>query len=605
MKPLVLLLAAALLNAAPVVTKVDPPNWWTGFSINPVRVLIRGTGLTGARVTATEGGIQPGAVRVNAAGTYLFVDVRVSKPGQHGLRITTADGVTFAPFDVLPPLPRKDRFQGFSPDDVIYLILPDRFSNGDPSNDDPPVSKGLFDRSKPRYYHGGDLQGILNHLPYLEDLGITTLWIAPLYDNVNHLNEREKYDGQPITDYHGYGAVDFYSVDEHFGTLDKFRELVDAAHKGGLRVILDMVANHTGPYHPWVADPPTPNWFHGTVSNHLKESWQTWTLLDPHSTPEFQRPTLDGWFLDILPDLNQDDPEVARYLIQNTLWWVASSGIDGIRQDTLPYVPRTFWRDWTKALKREYPNLRVIGEVFDSDPALASFFQGGKPRFDGVDSGIDTVFDFPLYSAIRHVFIEGKPMQELGRVLAHDTLYTNPDLLVTFLGLHDVTRFLSEPGATVEGMKLALAFLMTVRGVPMLYYGDEIGMLGGNDPDNRRDFPGGWKEDPRNAFTASGLAPQQEVIFEQTRKLAQLRAVLPEMRRGPLIELAVADSTYAYRRGNAIVAFNNGPSSANLDLEAEDGHWQFELGGTETLAAVNGNLHLSLPAHTAAILTHR
>ena len=281
------------------------------------------------------------------------------------------------PFELLAPLAREGRFQGFSPDDAIYLIMPDRFANGDPANDDPAVSQGLFDRAKPRYYHGGDLRGVIQKLPYLKDLGVTALWLNPWYENVNHLNERETYDGQAITDYHGYGATDFYAVEEHFGDLATLRELVDAAHAQGIKVIQDQVANHTGPYHPWVQDSPTPTWYYGTQQKHLANTWQTWTLQDPHATPQLQKATLEGWFIDILPDLNQDDPEVARYEIQNTLWWVGVSGLDGIRQDTLPYVHRRFWREWMAAIKKEYPKLTVVGELLDGDPALVSFFQGG------------------------------------------------------------------------------------------------------------------------------------------------------------------------------------------------------------------------------------
>ena len=259
----------------------------------------------------------------------------------------------------------------------MYLLMPDRFANGDPANDDPAVSKGLLDRTKGRYYHGGDLRGVIDRLPYLKDLGVTAIWLNPWYDNVNHLNERETYDGQAITDYHGYGAVDFYAVEERLGDLATLREMVDRAHALGIKVIQDQVANHSGPYHPWVKDSPTPTWYYGTQEKHLANTWQTWTLQDPYSTPETRKSTLEGWFIDILPDLDQDDPEVARYTIQNTLWWVGVSGLDGIRQDTLPYVQRRFWKDWMAAIKKEYPDLRVVGELFDGDPALVSFFQGG------------------------------------------------------------------------------------------------------------------------------------------------------------------------------------------------------------------------------------
>ncbi|MGB7620805.1 MAG: alpha-amylase family glycosyl hydrolase [Terriglobia bacterium] len=609
-------LATPQTAGAPEILKVEPPNWWIDHSINPVRVLIHGRNLTGARVEGSKTGIQIGPPRVNETGTYIFVDVRINPqatPGSYPLKIVTSKGTTPAPFDILAPLPRAGRFQGFSPDDVIYLIMPDRFSDGDPSNDDPSVSRGLFNRQKPRYYHGGDIQGIINHLPYLKDLGVTALWMNPIYDNVNHLNDREKYDNEPITDYHGYGAVDFYGVEEHFGDMAKLRELVEAAHRLGIKVIQDQVANHTGPYHPWVKDPPTPTWYNGTEAHHLNETWQTWTLLDLHATPQVQESTLRGWFVDILPDLNQDDPETSRYLIQNTLWWIGMTGFDGIRQDTLPYVPRRFWRDWMAAIKREYPHLRVVGEMWDGDASLVSFFQGGKTRFDGVDSGVDGLFDFPMYYPLRRAFAEGKPLRDLAALLARDYLYTNPNMLVTFLGLHDVARFMNEPGANLEGMKLAFTFLMTARGIPLIYYGDEIGMHGGNDPDNRRDFPGGWAGDPQNAFEASGRTPEAQSIFEQVRRLTHLRAEIEPLRRGRMLNLAGSEQAWAFARitskESAIVVFNNDSKQANLEFPigptglSNGDILSDRLGVAPDVKVEDGTIRVILPPRSASIYT--
>src|SRR5437867_2968965 len=485
------------LAAAPEVTKVEPPGWWPGHSLDPVRVLLRGRNLRGARL-AGAAGLRTSNVRINEAGTYLFADVaieRTAAPGTRTLQVTTYDGVAPAPFELWAPLPREGRFQGFSSEDLVYEIMPDRFADGDPGNDDPAKAKGLFDRARKRYYHGGDLKGIIDHLRYLKDLGITALWLTPVYDNNDRLNEKERPEGDAVTDYHGYGAVDFYAVDEHLGDLATLRELVDAAHGAGMKVIQDQVANHTGPYHPWVADPPTPTWFHGSAESHLDETWQTWTIADPHAPPALRRSTLDGWFVNILPDLNQEDPEAARYLIQNALWWIGTTGLDGIRQDTLPYVPRTFWREWSAALHREYPRLRIVGEMWDGDPGLVSFFQGGATRFDGVDSGIDALFDFPLFYPVRRAFAEGKPIKEVATMLARDQLYRDPAGLLTFAGNHDTPRFMNEPGASADGLRLAFTFLLTARGLPMVYAGDEIGTPGGGDPDNRRDFPGGWAGD--------------------------------------------------------------------------------------------------------------
>ncbi len=607
MRPvLVLVLAGVCFAAPPEVLKVEPPNWWAGHSMNPVRLLVRGRNLHGARAEATRPGIVIGLTRINAAGTYAFLDVTIApsaKPGSYPVRITTADGAVTVPFDILESLPRAGRFQGFSPDDVMYLIMPDRFANGDPSNDDPPASKGLFDPSKPRYYHGGDLQGIINRLPYLRDLGVTALWLNPVYDNNNRLNERETYNGQAITDYHGYGAVDFYAVEEHFGDLAKFRDFVDRAHASGVKVIQDQVANHTGPYHLWVTDPPTPTWFYGAGKQHTANTWQTWTLADPRSTPAMQRATLQGWFINILPDLNQDDEECARYLIQNTLWWIGVTGIDGIRQDTLPYVHRRFWRDWMAAIKREYPTFKVVGEMFDGDPALVSFFQGGRAQFDGIDSGIDTVFDFPSFFPLRRAFAEGKPVRELATMISHDRLYPNPDVLVTFLGLHDVERFMSVRGVTTDGLKLAFTFLMTVRGTPLIYYGDEIAMPGGNDPDNRRDFPVA-------AFEAAGRSPEQQAVWGHVRKLAQLRARLEPLRRGAMINLHADDATYAYARMHAgriaVIVLNNAakPATIGFDVPGIDTASLTDALDIAAPARIDaGHMSITMPARSGAIYT--
>ncbi len=602
MRCLAVLLAAVTLSAAgPEILKVEPPNWWAGHSINPLRLLIRGRNLQGARVERTTPGIEIGRTRVNAAGTYLFADVSIgpaARPGAYPLRIATPAGTAEAPFSISEPLARAGRFQGFSSDDVMYLIMPDRFANGDPSNDDPPVSRGLFDRSKPRFYHGGDLAGIIQRLPYLRGLGVTALWLNPVYDNANHLNQRETYSGQAITDYHGYGAVDFYAIDEHLGDAARFRELVDQAHAAGIKIIQDQVANHTGPYHPWVLDPPTPSWFNGTAARHLANTWQTWTLADPHATPEMQRATLEGWFIDILPDLNQNDEEAARYLIQNTLWWIGMSGIDGIRQDTLPYVHRRFWREWMAAIKREYPSFTVVGEMFDGNPALVSFFQGGRAQFDGIDTGVDTLFDFPLFFPLRRAFAEGKPMRELAAMLSHDRLYSNPGSLVTFLGLHDVPRFMNERGATAEGLKLAFTFLMTVRGTPLIYYGDEIGMPGGNDPDNRRDFPAA-------AFDAAGRTAEQQALWTHVQRLARLRAGLEPLRRGMMWNLYADDNAYAFARSarsTAVVAFNNSPKPVTIEFEAPGvrGTLADALGGG-SVAVERGRMRVTLPPRSAAL----
>jgi glycosidase len=592
------LLAASAALADPAVSKVEPPNWWPGHTLNPVRVLIRGSGLSGATVTAV--GLKTSHTWVNAAGTYLLVDVEIprkAKAGGYPLQIQTPAGNAQADFRLDEPLSTAGRFQGFSADDAIYLIMPDRFANGDTSNDDPVISHGLFDRKKGRYYHGGDLQGIIDHLPYLKSLGITTIWLTPVYDNTNSLNQQQAVNGEAIADYHGYGATDYYGVEEHLGTMELLRKLVDEAHKNGIKVIQDQVANHIGPGHPWVVDEPKPTWFHGTAAQHLDETWQIWSMPDSGASAELKRGVLDGWFLNILPDMNQEDADVARYEIQNALWWVGMTGIDGIRQDTLPYVPVAFWKAWSGALHKQYPKLRAVGEVFDSDPAVTSFFQG---------NAVDTVFDFPTYFNVRDVFAKGGSFETAAKTLAKDRYYADANSLVTFLGLHDVARFMNEPGATAARLKLAFTYLATVRGTPMIYYGDEIGMAGGEDPDNRRDFPGGWKDDARNTFDPAGRSAQEQDIFGHLQKLLALRAKTAALRHGRFVDLAVKEKTWVYARVDgtsaAIVAMNNGDEAVDIEVPyTVDGEYTAQLGMGGALRVSGGKGVVRIPAHASEI----
>jgi glycosidase len=608
---------APVAGQSPEIFKIDPPSWWVQSSMNPVRVLIRGRNLTGARLQPLGRGLRVvGQPKINQAGTYIFTDISIAPNApavERRIRVTTPSGTTEARFDVLPPLNRAGRFQGFSPDDVMYLIMIDRFSDGDQTNNDPPESRGIYDRGNKFYYHGGDLQGIIDRLAYLKDLGVTALWLTPWYDNYNRVNHIELKEDKPSTGFHGYNPQDFYAVEEHFGTLTKLQELVEASHKVGIKIIQDQVVNHTGPYHAWVDDSPTPTWFNGTRKNHLKNVFQTWVLHDTRPVEELKRETMEGWFLDFLPDLNQHDREVSRYLIQNTLWWIGTTGLDGIRMDTWQYVPNAFWRDWNRALKREFPRFTVVGEVKDGDVVHTSFFQGGKVRFDGLDSGLDSLLDFPLFYPIRHAFAEGKSLDGVPKILAKDYLYTDPEILVTLLGGHDDGRFMSEKGATLEGLMLANTFVLTTRGVPQLYYGDEIAMTGPDEPTTRKDFPGGFPGDKRNAFTHEGRTIEENDVFNHIRLLNRLRAELEPLRRGELINLYATGQQYAYARRTrnqlAIVVINNDKKDAAIEFDvsrlglANGTLLNDRLLRIRMVQVRDGKLRVALPQRSAAILT--
>jgi glycosidase len=611
-------LASACFSQVPEILKVEPQSWWIGSSVNPVRLMISGRNLTGARAQAFGRGLRVvGAPKTNARGSYLFIDITIApnaQPGQEQIKITAPSGTANASFEILAPLGSPGRFQGFTPADVMYLIMIDRFADGDKTNNDPAQSKGIYDRGNKFYYHGGDLQGVIDHLPYLKDLGVTALWLTPWYDNYDHPNEIELKEGKPSTGFHGYNPQDFYKVEEHFGSLAKLRQLVDEAHRSGIKIIQDEVVNHTGPYHSWVSDPPTPTWFNGTKEHHLNNVFQTWVLHDPRPVEDLKRATMEGWFLDFLPDLNQNDPEVARYLIQNTLWWIGVTGLDGIRMDTWQYVPNTFWHEWTMALKREYPNFMVVGEVKDGDVVHTSYFQGGRVH-DGADSGLDSLLDFPLFYPIRHAFAEGRRLDEVPKTLAKDYLYTNPNILVTLLGGHDDGRFMSDEGATIAGLKLANAFVMTTRGVPQLYYGDEIAMTGPDEPTTRADFPGGFPGDKRNAFTKEGRTREEQDVFDYVRKVARLHVQIESLMRGSLVNLYVSEQHYAYARvtkaSSVVTVINNDTNAAEMEFDVSraglaNGNALIDrLGVSKDVRVANGKVKVRLPPRSAVIFVKK
>jgi neopullulanase len=613
---LILLLTVATL--AQSVEKVEPPNWWTGMTVDPVRVMLRGKDLKGARVTVSAtSGLAASNYRYSENGHYLFFDLKIARTAKTGvqkLTVVGASGRADFDFEIKTRPNPAGKYQGYSPDDVIYLIMPDRFADGDPSNNDPAISKGLFDRSKTRRYHGGDLEGIISKLPYLKSLGVTAIWTTPIYDNNNKLDEKEVYDGEKTTGYHGYGAVDMYNTDEHFGDIAKLKELTDKARAMGIKMIQDQVANHTGPYHVWAEDPPTPTWWNGTAKNHLSNNWQKWTAMNPRATYQTQKRNLQGWFVDILPDFNQDDIEVERYLIQNSIWWIETVGYDAIRMDTLPHVPRSFWSKWGSAIKRQYPKLNILGELYDGDPALLSYFQTGRKGHDGIDTEIDTLFDFTVFYAIRDAFAQGKSIRAVSQAFARDWLYPRPEVLTTFLGVHDMLRFMNEPGATTDGLKLAQTLIMTSRGTPLLYYGDEIAMPGGPDPDNRRDFPGGFPADGIDKFAASGRSATERDVWDHLAKLGRLRQELEPLRRGKSLDLHDEEQQMAYARVTAnqavIVAFNNDTKPAKLSFDvgmirqiARSSSLVDKLGIiSDVKIAADGRVEFTIPARRSVIL---
>jgi glycosidase len=582
-------------------------------------LLLSGHDLEATHVSCNLQTLRVSRTEATAGGNYLFIWLKIGTDTRSGTavcRITTPKGITSFELPLAARTPTLGKFQGLSQDDVIYLIMPDRFANGDPTNDEPTEAPGSHDRSKPRAYHGGDLLGIQNHLPYLRDLGVTTLWLTPIVKN------------GATQDYHGYGAVDLYAVDPHLGSLKDYQDLVAAAHQQRMKIFFDAVPNHVGPKHPWVSNPPQPNWFHGTLQHHL-DSFSPLkgafygkpgnpaigndpfeSLIDPHTPLSMKRNLTEGWFFGILPDMNTENPAVAQYLLQNSIWWAETSGLDGYRVDTFPYVGRKFWAEWHAGLHRLYPYLTTIGEVFHPDPSVTSFWGGGVKRYDGIDSRLSTVFDFPMFFALRDVLLRNAPAGRIADVLWHDALYLHPDALVPFFANHDVPRFASAEGSSAARLKLAFGLTMTLRGIPQIYYGDEIGMPGGGDPDNRRDFPGGWTGDPMDAFAQSGRTHDQQEIFSYVQSLLRFRREHPALRGGHLWHLASDDFSYVFLRESEeerlVIAFNNSGQPKEVRITLNDtaaqrtaeisllfGEAKAELAGTE--------VHLSLPAQSLSI----
>jgi glycosidase len=607
-------------ETGPAVTRVEPPSWWVGLTPE-VLLLLSGHDLEATHVACNLPTLLVSRTQSTAGGNYLFIWVKIesgTKSGTAVCRIATPKGTTSFELPLAARAPTLRKFQGLSQDDVMYLIMPDRFANGDPTNDEPAGAPGSHDRSKPRAYHGGDLRGIQNHLPYLKDLGVTTLWLTPILKN------------GAAQDYHGYGAVDLYSVDPHLGAVKDYQDLVAAAHKQGMKIFFDAVPNHVGPKHPWVSNPPLPDWFHGSLQHHInsfsplkgsfygKPGGQANTndpfeaLIDPHASTRMKRNLTDGWFFGILPDMNTENPLVEQYLLQNSIWWAEISGLDGFRVDTFPYVGRKFWANWHAGLRRLYPYLTTIGEVFHPDPSVTSFFVGGTKRYDGIDSGLSTAFDFPMFFTLRDVLLRGAPAGRIADVLRHDALYVHPEMLVPFFANHDVPRFASAEGSSPARLKLAFGLTLTLRGIPEIYYGDEIGMTGGGDPDNRRDFPGGWTGDANDVFRQVGRTREQQEIFSYVQSLLTLRREHAALRMGQLWHLASDESSYVFARESEeermVVAFNNAEQPRELriplgDTPAQGASVVGLLFGEAKAELSRDELRITIPAESLSIFS--
>ncbi len=526
---------------SPSVHKVEPPNWWTGMKHNRIQLMVYGENLNNAKVLSLSPGIKVLRVHPLANASYMFIDIEIARKtrtGEHEIKVFSKNGNAVFKFPLLNRQPPNNRHQGFDPTDVIYLITPDRFANGDTTNDN---VAGMIDSLKPAEpygRHGGDLQGILGQLDYLQDLGVTALWLNPVVENNTN-----------AASYHGYAVTDLYKVDARFGTNELFTALVGESHKRNLKLIMDHVNNHFSINHSWIKNLPTPDWLNGTVENHQKAYHSKSELHDVYSDSVTKQRATNCWFSDHMPDFNQSNPFVANYLIQNTLWWIEYSGIDGIREDTYPYIEPAFRERWCKEIMNEYPRFNIVGEVWIQDPVYLAPYQRGARFARGIAPELPAITDFGLFDALMKTFADSGKIENVFNCLTKDFLFPDPNNLVTFLDNHDIRRIMYNVNGDVARFKLALMMLLTTRGIPQILYGTEIGMKGGPDHGRlRADFPGGFPGDKRDAFTSAGRTEQENDIFNFTKQLLHLRKKYTPMQSGRLIHFKPANEVYVYFR---------------------------------------------------------
>ncbi len=544
----------------PTIDKIDPPNWFV--SLPSPMLLIHGKGLGNASFSGAP--IRRTVTSRNGHWAILWLNTTGKPASTLHIAAHTPAGIASFDYELLPRRLPTEGMGGFSPADVMICIMPDRFADGDPANDNLPGFPPA-DRKLPRAYHGGDIKGVIDHLDYLQELGVTAVWLTPIVAN--------NPAGQ---DYHGYGATDMYAVDPRLGTLADYQRLASELHRRHMKLVFDDVPNHVGGAHPWVADSPLPDWFHGTAAQHNEATYDFGKITDPHLPEVAAHSELDGWFANSLPDMNQQNPVVAQYELQNMIWWIELTGLDALRIDTFPFVQRTFWQTYLSTLNKLYPHVNSVGEVDNGDPTIDAFFAGGR-TLSGIDTHLTTPFDYPYFFALRDVLLNGKPFSALETVFRQDWLYPHPELLVPILSNHDQPRFISEKNATPELMRLATGITMTVRGTPQLYIGDEILLQGGGDPDNRRDFPGGFPGDPANAFVSSGRTAEQAEIHDFTAALGQFRAHASALKWGAQQDLVVENETFAFVR----------ISTAKPSAVITDSACKPSGGGQSMLVAVN------------------
>lgn len=568
------------------IDHIEPPHWWVGMHNARLQLMVHGDNIGQFEPELQRSDVRIESVERTDNPNYLFINLSIPAGTQAqdvALNFRYTDGsLVQRTYTLKARKPESATRRGFDQSDLIYLAMPDRFANGDPSND---TNKALGDapnREDPYGRHGGDLQGLTQHLDYLAGLGVTQLWLNPVLENK-----------RPASSYHGYAISDLYQVDPRLGGNAAYLQLSAAAAIKGIGLIADLIPNHIGNGHWWMQDLPAKNWLNGAAfhpTSHMRESLQ-----DPYAVESDKQAMERGWFVPSMPDLNQRNPLLANYLIQNAIWWIEEAGLSGLRIDTWPYSDKQFLQDWSKKILAEYPNLNMVGEEWSLDPAIIAYWQAGKTNWDGYQNQLPSLFDFPLQNEMVAALKENESwnsgMIKLYRALARDALYAAPEKLTIFTDNHDMSRIHTQLDHDPALTRMALALTATLRGTPQVLYGAEILMSNpGTDSHGviRTEYPGGWPDHQVNAFTGKGLSPEQKQTQTYFRNLFNWRKTATAIHHGRTQHLAPKDGIYAFARFTDqerwLILVNKNPQSQSLDS-----HWLNPLlgGGSRLTEALS------------------
>ncbi len=544
-----MLLSQVALSQKLPELKIEPPFWYANMPTEKLQISLYGEDISSWRASINAPGITLVNQLTGDSPNYLFLNLEISPdvtPGNFDLSLKKKKKTLPVQFELKERSASDNRNQGFTSEDVIYLLMPDRFANGNPDND---TIEGMLEparRDDPSGRHGGDIQGVLEQLDYIKELGMTAVWLTPVFEN----DQTPEYKA-----YHGYAATDMYKIDRRFGSNEDFVSFVDACHAKGLKVIMDMIHNHIGDQHWWMKDLPFKNWVHDQ-SVYGNTSYRGPVASDPYASKHDKDRLIKGWFVDEMPDLDQRNETLADYLIQNTLWWIEYSGIDGIRMDTYVYPYKEYMARWAKEVIEAYPDFNIVGESWVETVAHESYWQEDKEgEDDGYNSFLPSVTDFQIHFAVRDGFNSNfgweSGLMRLYYALSQDRLYSDPMKNVIFLDNHDIGRIYSTLGEKPEHLKMAYTFLLTTRGIPQVYYGTELAFKQGSqggDGDKRAEMPGGWEGDERSVFTTSGRTREENDMFNYVKKITNWRKNSEAIHHGKLLHFVPENNSYVYFR---------------------------------------------------------